>query len=95
MKTVMTLNRVSAMNRVMNHVVVLVAQPLMLLSDYYTKVAGSRVSLRQTGMLLNAQLAFFLTVFTDCGVLLRMVCMVWLVVSLLQCKSFLGMLTTR
>jgi hypothetical protein len=95
MKTVMTLNRVSTMNRVINHVNALVAQPLLLLSDYYSKVAGCRINIRQTGVLLNTQLAFFLTVFSDCGLLLRIACMLWLVVSLLRCKSLLEMLTTR
>lgn len=79
----------------MNYAAALVAQPLMLLSDYYSRVVGHRVSIRQTGVLLNAQLAFFLAVFSDCHLLLRIACLVWLVVSLLQCKCIFGKMATR
>ena len=67
----------------------LLNRPVILLSNYYSQVLERRIDTRQTWCLLNVQLAFFLTVFPACSLLLRVACMAWLVSALLKCKSAL------
>lgn len=55
---------------------------------YYSKVLEQELDNKQTLSLLNAQLAFVMTVFpTDCPWLLRIACACWLVSALLKCKG--------
>ncbi len=65
--------------------------PLEWLRKYYSSVCEKQLTLRQTGSLIGAQLAFIATVFpVDAPWLARLGCGAWLVASLLRCKKFLG-----
>lgn len=65
-------------------------RPLQLLTLYYNKVLDRQLDMRQVGSLVNAQLAFFMTVFpVDAPMLLRVACGCWLVSALLKCKEVL------
>lgn len=58
------------------------------LTRYYSQVLGIKLTNRQTLLLLNAQTAFFLTVFpVGCPVLLRYACAGWLISALLKCRN--------
>lgn len=60
------------------------AEPL---AAYYSKVLEQPVNTRQTWLLVNAQMAFFLTVFpAACPMLLRIGFAAWLVDALLRCR---------
>lgn len=62
--------------------------PLLWLSAYYSSVLERKVSLRQTLLLVNAQMAFFFTVFPVAGpLLLRLLCCAWLLHAVLKCKQ--------
>lgn len=59
-----------------------------LLAGYYSQLLGTKVTVRQTLLLLNAQTAFLFTVFpADCHMLLRCACARWLVSALLKCRN--------
>ena len=88
MKQTMTFQHAAVGASVLENAVSFFCKYTDLLSTYYSRVLEQRVSRRQTWMLLNAQLAFFFTVFpVACPFLLRLVCLVWLVASLLQCRN--------
>lgn len=58
------------------------------LSRYYSHVLGTEVSMRQTLLLVNAQVAFFMTVFpADCHLLLRLGCLAWLISAVIKCRE--------
>ena len=86
MKTTMTMTP-SVLNQVMNTFAAFVEQPVAALANYYSRILERQVSYRQTWLLLNAQFAFFVTASSACGLLLRMVCILWLVSALLRCKA--------
>ena len=57
------------------------------LSRYYSGVLGTKVSARQTLLLVNAQAAFAMAVFPDGGpALLRVACVWWSVSAVLKCR---------
>jgi hypothetical protein len=64
-----------------------VRKPLAMLAGYYSKVLETEINLRQTLLLLNAQLAFFFTVFPMCSLFLRALCILWLCDALMKCKK--------
>ena len=67
-----------------------VRRPLTRLSGYYSKVLERPVDNRQTLLLLNAQLAAFVTIFPiECPTLLRVACATWFLSALLKCKAAL------
>lgn len=71
------------------------ARLLAPLSRYYSQVLGTDISLRQTLLLLNAQLAALFTIFpVACPLLLRLACLAWLVSALLKCRDC-GIRTSR
>ena len=86
MKSTMTVTP-SVLNLVMSKIAAVAEQPVEALANYYSRVLERQVSCRQTWFLLNAQLAFFMTVFSGCGLSLRIVCLLWLISALLQCKA--------
>lgn len=54
---------------------------------YYSRVLGNELTVRQTLLLINAQAAFFMAVFpTDCPLVMRGLCVAWLVSALLKCR---------
>jgi len=57
--------------------------PVKALADYYSKVLGEEVSVKQTVRLLTAQGAFLCTVLpADMPIVLRLACAAWLVASI-------------
>ena len=64
----------------------MVRKPLVILASYYSKVLETEINLRQTLLLLNAQLAFFFNVFPTCSLFLRALCILWLCDALMKCK---------
>jgi hypothetical protein len=89
MNNEMTLTtRENHLDLVMNMIAMSVRRPLHGLSVYYSHVLERRINLRQTLLLINAQLAFAATAFpTECPVLLRIACGAWLVSALLKCRE--------
>lgn len=88
MKKEMTLLVSERNTEMVNMMKCAVVKPLLLLSKYYTKLLDEKVSVHQTLLLINAQLAFFFTVFpVDCPLLARLICLVWLISALLKCKN--------
>lgn len=64
--------------------------PLVALSRYYTAVLERPVGIRQTLLLLNAQTAFLFAAFPVSGPLvLRAVCVAWLLHAVLKCRAAL------
>lgn len=58
------------------------------LARYYSHVLGTEISMRQTLLLVNAQAAFFITVFpADCHLLVRLGCLAWLVSAVMKCRD--------
>lgn len=86
MRTTLTVTP-SVLNLLMSKFAAAAEQPVATLANYYSRVLERPISCRQTWLLLNAQLAFFMTVFSGCGLLLRLVCILWLLSALLQCKA--------
>ena len=80
---------------VMNALMATAQCPLQLLANYYGRMLGRSVTMRQTLSLVNAQLAFVMTVFTVMSPLLRCLCLMWLVGSLLKCRSELSQTPTH
>lgn len=63
---------------------------LQAVARYYSRTLERDIDTRQTLLLLQAQAAFLATVFVDSPVLVRLLCMAWLVASLLKCKKALA-----
>ncbi|MBR1484250.1 MAG: ATP-binding protein [Prevotella sp.] len=75
------------MQLVMNMMASAAVRPLQAVADYYSRTLEQPVSLRQTLLLLQAQAAFVAAVFMDSPVPLRLLCLAWLVGSLLKCRK--------
>ncbi len=81
-------NREQRIDLVLNQLALSARRPLRLLTDYYSKVLERRLSIRQTVCLLNAQLAFVMTVFpVDCEGWMRLGCGAWLLSALMKCRK--------
>ena len=61
-------------------------RPLSGLTRYYSDVLERQLSTRQTLLLLNAQLAFLMTVFPSMSFVLRILCLTWLVGAVVKCR---------
>jgi len=61
-------------------------RPLEGLTRYYSDVLERQLSTRQTLLLLNAQLAFLMTVFPSMSFVLRILCLTWLVGAVVKCR---------
>lgn len=60
------------------------------IASYYGSVLERDIDNKQTLALINAQLAFVMTVFPiEASLLLRLLCALWLVAALLKCKEVL------
>ena len=83
-------NREQKLNKLYNMMSTAAEQSLMPVTSYYNKVLERELDNRQTISLLNAQLAFIMTVFpVDGPIVLRLLCAAWLVKALLWCKKIL------
>lgn len=70
------------------HVIGKLLTPIEFLRRYYAKVMEREVSLRQTLLLLNAQLAFVMTVFPiEAPFAMRVVCCLWQLNALWKCRQ--------
>ncbi len=66
-------------------------RPLQALCRYYSNVLERRLDLRQTWLLLHAQIAFFFAVLPVDGPLaVRALCCVWFALSVVSCRKALG-----
>ena len=86
MKTTITMTP-TVTDKFINCITSCLKQPVAALANYYSNILERQVSCRQTLMLLHAQTAFFVTVFSSCGIILRILCIAWLITTLLQCKA--------
>lgn len=78
--------REEKMNTVMNlHAAII--QPLEKLAQYYGSVLGRKLNVKQTLHLLNAQVAFLMTVFPDCAVPVKALCLTWFIAAVLKCRE--------
>lgn len=73
-------------NSVDNHLTACFGRTLTLLTRYYGDVLERQLSTRQTLHLLNAQLAFLMTVFPSMSMVLRVLCLTWFVCAVLKCR---------
>lgn len=82
--------REQRLDLVLNQVALAINRPLRRLTSYYSKTLERELNVRQTLLLINAQLAFVMTVFpVDCHFLLRVLCACWLVKALHDCRKCL------
>ena len=64
-----------------------VCRPIEWLCSYYSDVLNRKLTMRQTWLLINAQLAFGAAFFpVEAPLVVRIGCLVWVVSALLKCK---------
>lgn len=64
-----------------------VCRPIEWLCSYYSDVLERKLTMRQTWLLINAQLAFGAAFFpVEAPLVVRIGCLVWVVSALLKCK---------
>ena len=64
-----------------------ICRPIEWLSSYYSDVLDRKLTMRQTWLLINAQLAFGAAFFpVEAPWVVRIGCLVWVVSALLKCK---------
>mgnify|MGYP000585159995 FL=1 len=78
----------SGMNEVnLNCGVKMVCRPIEWLCSYYSNVLDRKLTMRQTWLLINAQLAFGAAFFpVEAPWVVRIGCLAWVVSALLKCK---------
>jgi len=90
MNNEMLLNtREEKLNVVMNLMTTAARKPLAALSRYYSRILERPINMRQSLLMVNAQAAFIMTVFTQCSLVLRVLFLCWLICAVLKCKSAL------
>ena len=68
-----------------------VCRPIEWLCSYYSDVLDRKLTMRQTWLLINAQLAFGAAFFpVEAPWVVRIGCLVWVVSALLKCKRGLS-----
>lgn len=66
----------------------IVKSPVELLRKYFSTCIGHEISIRRTWLIIQAQVAFFVTVFTsECPLALRAIFAVWFLVSVVRCSN--------
>lgn len=64
-----------------------ICRPIEWLCSYYSNVLEHKLTMRQTWLLINAQLAFGAAFFpVEAPLVVRIGCLVWVVSALLKCK---------
>ncbi len=64
-----------------------VSRPIEWLCSYYSDVLDRKLTMRQTWLLINAQLAFGAAFFpVEAPLVVRIGCLAWVVSALLKCK---------
>jgi hypothetical protein len=62
-------------------------QIIVALSLYYSKILEEKISVKQTLLLLNAQIAFIFAIFpASFSLILRFLLIVWFATAVIQCK---------
>ncbi len=62
-------------------------QPIVILSNYYSKILEEKISVKQTLLLLNAQISFVFAIFpANFSLILRFLFIVWFTTAVVQCK---------
>ena len=80
-------NRLDGRNTVLSDIVKKMRRPAIWLCTYYSQVLERKLTMRQTWLLVNAQLAFGAAFFpVDMPTAMRIVCMGWVVSALLKCR---------
>ena len=65
-----------------------IKSPITILAKYYSAVLERKINIRQTLLLLNAQIAFVFAVFpANIGFIVRGIFCAWFVKSVLLCKK--------
>lgn len=65
-----------------------VRKPFVWLTNYYSKILGKEMNIKETLLLLNVQFAFLFTVFPiSCSLFLRALCLYWFCHALMTCKK--------
>lgn len=77
MKQTITLNRNERLMLNVQRIANLANKPLAALANYYSRLLGEKVNVRQTLLLCNAQAAFFFLVFASMSLVLRLLCLLW------------------
>ncbi len=64
--------------------------PVRLLATYYSSVLGRKVTMRQSWLLIVAQVAFFAGIFpADINIALRLMFVAWFITAIMRCKKAL------
>lgn len=87
MKQTITLNRNERLMLNVQRIANLANKPLAALANYYSRLLGEKVNVRQTLLLCNAQAAFFFLVFASMSLVLRLLCLLWFCNTLLKCRN--------
>lgn len=62
--------------------------PVRLLAAYYSSVLGRKVTMRQSRLLIETQLAFFAGIFpADISIALRLMFVAWFFLAVMRCKK--------
>ncbi len=78
----------NSMQNMLNSITNKVKSPIILLAKYYSIVLERKISIRQTLLLLNAQIAFVFAVFpVNIGFIARGICCAWFIKAVLVCKN--------
>lgn len=87
MKQTITLNRNERLMLNVQRIANLANKPLAALANYYSRLLGEKVNVRQNLLLCNAQAAFFFLVFASMSLVLRLLCLLWFCNALLKCRN--------
>jgi len=90
MKKEMTLSDSNMTADVIQNLINKAKKPIEWLREYYSKVLEREITMHQTLLLLNAQMAFLFAAFPVGGpILLRALCCGWFLHAVLKCKHAL------
>ncbi len=73
---------------IVDNLMSMVKKPFNFMRNYYSGVIGKKVSVKQTWLLTEVQIAFIFAVFpVEANLLLRAAAVIWLISSLLRTKA--------
>ena len=86
-KNITIINHTLVLNTIANLIVARLTSYVEVLRKYYSNVLERDIDMRQTWLLVNAQLAFVFAAFPVSGpILLRAACCLWFLHAVLLCK---------
>ena len=78
----------SSVQNIMSSIANKAKSPITALAKYYSIVLEREIGMKQTLLLLNAQIAFVFAVFpANIGFIARAVCCAWFIKAVLVCKN--------